>query len=265
MSPRREKRQAARQELIASAKKRPRITALYVTLRALVVIVMVPQALNGNWDNVLWCVVTLVLFMIPSFLEHRIKIDVPDTLEVVILFFIFAAEILGEIAEFYHAVPRWDTMLHTANGFLAAAVGFALIDILNREKRFSISLTPLFVAIFAFCFSMTIGVLWEFFEFFMDTVFGMDMQKDTIYKGILDIGLHDTMWDLIVNFIGASVFSTLGYFYIKHRGENRSAGFVRRFMLTKIGEPDDEISENTNENPTTAPQSDEPSDATTLE
>lgn len=238
---------------------------LYVTLRVLVVAILVAQALNGNWDNVLWCVITLVLFMIPSFFERRIKIDIPDTLEVIILFFIFAAEILGEIAEFYYAVPTWDTMLHTANGFLAAAVGFALIDILNREERFSISLSPIFVAIFAFCFSMTIGVLWEFFEFFMDSVFGMNMQKDTIINGVLDMGLHDTMWDLIVNFIGASVFSTLGFFYIKHRGENRSAGFVRRFVLTKIGEGDEDISENASDtpskNPTTAPQSTAPRDA----
>ena len=205
-----------------------------MVLRVLVIGVLVLQAHNRNWDNVLWCVVTLVLFMIPSFIERRIKVDVPDTLEVIVLFFIFAAEILGEIAEFYYAVPAWDTVLHTANGFLAAAVGLALIDILNREERFAISLTPVFVAIFAFCFSMTIGVLWEFFEFTMDTVFGMNMQKDTIVNGVLDIGLHDTMWDLIVNFVGATVFSTIGYFYIKYRGKSRHANFVRRFILTKI-------------------------------
>ena len=214
--------------------KHPVVLALYVILRALVLIILVAQVFNRNWENVLWCVVTLVLFMIPSFVERRIKVEIPNTLEVIILFFIFAAEILGEIAQFYYAVPFWDTALHTANGFLAAAVGLALIDILNREERFSISLPPIFVAIFAFCFSMTIGVLWEFFEFFMDTVFGMDMQKDTLVNGMLDIGLYDTMSDLIVNFIGATVFSALGFFYIKKRGKSRNASFVQRFILKKI-------------------------------
>ena len=236
MTKRNEKRMKT---LVANAVSKPKLFTLYIVLRVLVIGVMIAQIFNKNWENVLYCVVTLVLFMIPSFFEKRIKIEVPDTLEVIVLIFIFAAEILGEIAEFYYAVRNWDTILHTMNGFLAAAVGLALIDILNREERFSITLTPIFVALFAFCFSMTIGVLWEFFEFFMDVVFGMNMQKDTIVNGVLDIGLHDTMWDLIVNFIGAAVFSILGYFYIKHRGQGRNAHFVKRFILTKIGEAED--------------------------
>ena len=156
-------------------------------------------------------------------------------------------------------------MLHTLNGFLCAAIGFSLVDLCNRHERFSLSLSPVFMAIVAFCFSMTIGVLWEFFECAMDQFFLLDMQKDTVINsissvlldptgrqrpfaihgitdlivvangeqiplglgGYLDIGLLDTMNDLLVNFIGAAVFSFLGYFYVKNRGKGR---FTRNFI-----------------------------------
>ena len=242
------------------------LAVVYVVLRVLVVLVMVAQFFNGNFENVFLCVLTLLLFLIPSFLERTIRIEVPDTLEVIILLFIFAAEILGEIQAYYVHFPYWDTMLHTLNGFLCAAIGFSLIDILNRNERFSFSLSPVYLAVVAFCFSMTIGVLWEFFECTMDHFFLLDMQKDTVVQsigsvmldpakgnspeqihgivdtivvladgstrslgvgGYLDIGLLDTMKDLFVNFIGAVVFSIIGYFYVKSRGRGR---FARRFI-----------------------------------
>ena len=160
------------------------VAALYVALRLAVLAVLVAQFLNGNFENVFLCLLTLVLFLVPSFIERKIHVDLPDTLEVIILLFIFAAEILGEIQAYYIMFPYWDTMLHTLNGFLCAAIGFALVDILNRSERFSITLSPLFLAITAFCFSMTIGVLWEFFEFAMDQLFWLDMQKDTVVHAI---------------------------------------------------------------------------------
>lgn len=248
------------------------LAAVYIVLRALVVLVMVAQFFNGNFENVFLCVLTLVLFFIPSFIERTVKIDVPDTLEVIILLFIFAAEILGEIRAYYIQYPYWDTMLHTLNGFLCAAIGFSLVDILNRSDRFTFSLSPVYLAVVAFCFSMTVGVLWEFFEWGMDNFFHLDMQKDTVVhtigtvmldptggnvpqhiKGItdvivvtadgtqrslglggyLDIGLNDTMKDLFVNFIGAVVFSVIGFFYVKSRGKGR---FARRFIPRLVKE-----------------------------
>ncbi len=226
---------------------------VFMTLRFLVVVVMVLQALNGNYENVFLCAFTLILMLMPSLVQLEFRVELPKTLEIIILLFIFSAEILGEIGEFYLKVPNWDTIMHTLNGFLAAAVGFSMIDLLNRSKKYSFNLSPLFLALVAFCFSMTIGVLWEFFEFAMDQFFGMDMQKDTVLhsinsvmlnpdgrnvpilidgitdtavngnslglSGYLDIGLMDTMKDLIVNFIGAVVFSVFGYFYVKGRGK----------------------------------------------
>ena len=234
---------------------------VYVTLRALVVLIMILQILNGNYENVFLCILTLLLLIIPSLVQVNLKIELPTALEIIILLFIFAAEILGEIQSYYIIFPGWDTLLHTLNGFLMAAIGFALVDILNRNERFSFKLSPVFVAIVAFCFSMTIGVIWEFFEFGMDQIFRFNMQKDTIVHtissvmldpagrnhpevirnitdisingeslglgGYLDIGLIDTMKDLLVNFVGAVLFSIIGYFYVKNRGKGR---FAKRFI-----------------------------------
>lgn len=234
---------------------------VYFILRLLVIVMMVLQIFNRNYENVFLCILTLLLLIVPSFVQVTLKVELPTTLEIIILVFIFAAEILGEISEFYLVFPLCDTVLHTLNGFLAAAIGFSLVDLLNRSEKLTFKLSPLFMAIVAFCFSMTIGVMWEFFEFGMDQILGFDMQKDTIVHtvssvllnptgrnapyviknitdvtvqgqelgvgGYLDIGLLDTMNDLIVNFIGATVFSVIGFFYVKNRGKGR---VIRRFV-----------------------------------
>ena len=265
---RRERRRASVREQV---KANPRVAMVYVVLRVLVVLVLVAQAFNRNFENVFLCVLTLFLFTVPSFIERTIRIDMPDTLEIIILLFIFAAEILGEIQSYYIHYPYWDTMLHTLNGFLCAAIGFSLLDILNRSEHMSFKLSPVYLALMSFCFSMTIGVLWEFFECAMDQFLLLDMQKDTVVNtissvmlnpehntvpaairditdvilvtadgarhplglgGYLDIGILDTMKDLFVNFIGASVFSVIGYFYVKTRGKGT---FARRFIPQVLG------------------------------
>ena len=255
--------------------KKGAVVTVYIVLRLAVILVLIAQFFKGNFENVFLCILTLILFLVPTFIERKIHVDLPDTLEIIIMLFIFAAEILGEIQAYYITFHYWDTMLHTINGFLCAAIGFALVDILNRSERFSIQLSPLFLAITAFCFSMTIGVLWEFFECIMDQFFFLDMQKDTIVNtissvmldpkggnhptairnitdvivvtadgtqhalglgGYLDIGILDTMKDLFVNFIGAVVFSIIGYFYVKSRGKGR---FARRF-IPQVVRPEEE-------------------------
>lgn len=238
----------------------------YVVIRVIVIGILVMEAINRNFESVFTCALTLILFLIPAFVEKQLKIDLPNTLEVIVILFIFAAEILGEINEFYVIIPGWDTMLHTINGFIMAAVGFSLVDIFNRSERVKFYLSPFFLAVVAFCFSMTIGVLWEFFEFGADLFLHTDMQKDTFVnavssvalnpdgrnipvhindiqqtvitakdgtvctiQGYLDIGIIDTMKDLFVNFLGAVVFSIIGFFYIKTRGKNK---FASRFIPT---------------------------------
>ena len=238
---------------------------IYLVLRALVLLTLVRQIFMGNFNNVFLCGLTLLLFVIPAIIEKKLNLALPDTLQILILLFIYSAEILGEINEFYIVIPYWDTILHTLNGFLCAAVGFSTIDILNQKEFFHATMSPLFVALVAFCFSMTIGVMWEFFEFGADKFLKYDMQKDVIVdtistvkldpdgknkaviikdiektiiqskdrdgnkketlvdRGYLDIGIDDTMQDLIVNFIGAVVFSILGLLYIQNRDKYKFA------------------------------------------
>ena len=243
----------------------------YLVLRGVVIAIMTLRFLRGDFESVFVCLLTLILFTVPYWINQKLKIEIPSLLEIIIFLFIFAAEILGEIQNFYGIFKYWDTILHTLNGFLCAAIGFSLIDILNNSEKFHIKLSPVFVALVAFCFSMTIGVLWEFFEFGADYIFKYDMQKDRILQtistvtlepegknkpiivddinktviysskdgqlietvidgGYLDIGIIDTMKDLLVNFIGAVVFSTIGYFYIQNRGKYK---FIEQFIPKK--------------------------------
>lgn len=241
-------------------KHRKRNITLLIVLQGLVVLTIGAQIYHKNYYNVFLCVLTLALFNIPKIMDKKFNVKLPTVLESTILLFIYAAEILGEIQSFYTIIPHWDTLLHTLNGFIMAAIGFAMIDILNDDPRVHMNMSPHFVAFVAFCFSMTIGVLWEFFEFTVDTFLKYDMQKDFIVtsfssvaintsglndpvkltdivktiinygngqqyviNGYLDIGIRDTMKDLLVNLIGAAVFSVIGMFYIKHRGKGKIA------------------------------------------
>ena len=226
------------------------VTTVYLVLRLLVILVMVAQFFNGNFENVFLCILTLILLLLPTVLERRLQIDLPNTLEIIIMLFIFAAEILGEIQAYYTALSLLGH--HAPHSQRVSLCRHRLLwwTCATGHERFSLSLSPVFMAIVAFCFSMTIGVLWEFFECAMDQFFLLDMQKDTVINsissvlldptgrqrpfaihditdlivvangeqiplglgGYLDIGLLDTMNDLLVNFIGAAVFSLPGLF-----------------------------------------------------
>lgn len=241
---------------------------LYLFLRVSVIVIMVAQFFNHNYENVFLCLLTLILFTLPAAIEKKLNIRFPNTMEVVILLFIYAAEVLGEIHSMYTRVPAWDTVLHTINGFLMAAIGFSLVELLNRNDSSRMQLSSVYLAIVAFCFSMTIGVCWEFLEFGSDYFFQTDMQKDTLLTeissvalnpegvnravvvkdiervvvktagnteallidGYLDIGLYDTMEDLFVNFIGAAVFSVIGYFHIQSKGRDRKGKIAEKFI-----------------------------------
>ena len=244
---------------------------VFYVLRLLVLVSLVRQVMLGNYEGTFFCALTILLLYVPSWIQVKLRIELPPPLEITILCFIFAAEILGEVNAFYVVIPGWDTMLHTLNGFLCAAVGFSLVLLLNDDDRLTFHLSPLFLALVAFCFSMTIGVLWEFFEFGMDMFFGTDMQKDTVVHaihtvaldptrsnkvvsitgiqdvivngeslglgGYLDIGIIDTMKDLFVNFIGAVVFSVTGFFYARSKGARRTP--AQSFVPSKKTEEQD--------------------------
>lgn len=251
-------RQAMEQEL----REHKSSFIVFYILRALAIVAFVRQIMRGGYESAFYCALAYLLLYVPSWVQVKLHIELPPALEITVLCFIYAAEVLGEVNAFYVVVPHWDTMLHTLNGFLAAAVGFSMVVLLNDDERLTFDLSPFFLALTAFCFSMTIGVLWEFFEFSMDMLFHTDMQRDTVIHaiysasldatrsnrvvavpgiqdvlingeslglgGYLDIGIIDTMKDLFVNFIGAVVFSVTGFFYARSKGEKRTAaqGFV---------------------------------------
>ena len=242
----------------------------YSILRILVLLTAVRCAFTYNYESLAICVLTLVLFLLPSLFEQLLKIEIPPVFQIIIYLFIFAAEILGEVNKYYTAIPGWDTMLHTINGFLCAAIGFSLFNILNRGSK-SMQLSPFYLSLVAFCFSMTVGVVWEFIEFTADQMFFLDMQKDFVVSsfasvtldesntqipvriseitrtiietkngdpvviegGYLDIGIIDTMKDLLVNFIGAIVFSVIGYFY---EARNKTKSVAKELMIEPLSE-----------------------------
>ena len=268
-------------------KSKKRVLTLYVVLRVIVVAFMVFALIQKNYDNVFLCILTLLLFFIPAIIDKKMNIKLPSVLECIIILFIFAAEILGEIQGFYLKIPYWDTILHVINGFIMSAIGFAMIDILNQNPKLHFDMSPMFIAFVAFCFSMTIGVLWEFFEFGMDTFTLMDMQKDTVVTmistvalnsdkvnvpivvkditktvidgtvngsaqsiviegGYLDIGLRDTMFDLIVNCIGAVCFSCVGVLYILGRSRFAKSFIPQMKTQSEIEETKREIEKKKN-------------------
>lgn len=244
---------------------------LVTILRLIVVLSAIRNAMLGNFEVTATCVLVLILFLVPAVMENRLKMKIPALFEGIIYLFIFAAEFLGEVNHFYVRIHGWDTMLHTMNGFLCAAIGFSLIYLLNRNHG-KINLTPFYMTLMAFCFSMTVGVIWEFFECAADQFLGADMQKDfivqsfqsvtldptgqqqvipvtditsttihtangdiTVKGGYLDIGILDTMKDLFVNFIGAVVFCIMGFVYCveeeKGKIHSRRGNFAKGMML----------------------------------
>ncbi|HIS66977.1 MAG TPA: hypothetical protein IAC18_05375 [Candidatus Scatomorpha merdipullorum] len=255
---RRERREANRMTWARKMREEPGVFWTYVILRTIVILVLIRSLFNGHLDNAIVCAFVLLLYVLPRFVENRMNIEIPSVLEIVIFVFVFMAEILGELDSYYLKYEHWDTILHTSSGFLLAAVGFSLVNLLNKSERVRVQLSPVYLAVVAFCFSMTMGVLWEFFEFAADRWLLFDMQKDTVLSriatvdldptlsntpvvisgitdtilelsdgsyyrlglgGYLDIGIYDTMEDLFVCFLGAVTFSVIAFF--EQRSEKR--------------------------------------------
>ena len=238
-------------------------TVLYFLLRIIVIILLITNIISGHYENAFMCFLTLILFLFPFIIEEKFNLEFPSTLEIIILLFIFASQILGEVNAFYQLVDNWDDILHTINGFVMAAIGFSFVNILNKTPNIHMELSPVFVVLVSLCFSMTVGVLWEFGEYGFDRIMKTDAQKDTYIKeiysvkfdknngnkvikkkvdsviingeeweGYLDVGLIDTITDLFVNFVGAIVFSIFGYFYLI----NDRFKIVENFLIKKRGE-----------------------------
>lgn len=185
---------------------------------------------NGVWgdsrpisDYVLMfieCLLGIVVIHIPSILEKKFSLEIPYALNIMYLVFLYCAITLGEVGDFYYRVPHWDTILHTLSGVMLGFFGFMVIDILNRDKNTSVNLSPVFVSVFAFCFAVSLGLIWEIYEYSFDGILGLNMQKFRLEDGTELIGrsaLSDTMDDIIVDALGALAASLYGFIHLKVR------------------------------------------------
>lgn len=181
-------------------------------IRVLLVLVAIESVFTKNYMNAFVGILTFIMTFYPSILRKRFRVYLPSTLQIIITLFIFAAQFLGEIHDFYYKFTWWDNMLHCISGSVLGIIGFMFVYFLNKTHMKKTKLSPFFVALFAFCFAISIGVCWEIFEFSSDRILGLNMQK---FRMPGEDGLIDTMTDLIVDTIGALIVTTIGYIYMK--------------------------------------------------
>lgn len=160
----------------------------------------------------------LVVMLVPSLIEKRLSFTLPNYMSILYYVFLFCAIYLGEVRNFYYVIPHWDTILHAMSGAMLAALGFSLVSVLNDTKKIQLKLSPIFITLFAFCFALAAGVIWEIYEFASDGLFGLNMQRFAAEDGTLFIGraaLVDTMKDLIADAASALIVCIFGFFTIK--------------------------------------------------
>lgn len=177
------------------------------------------------------CLLGIVALFIPSIISKKWKITIPSSMYIIYVIFLYAAIFLGEVRDFYYRIPHWDTILHTFSGAGIGALGFSVVSLLNKQEKLNVNLSPFFVALFSFCFAITMGVIWEIYEFTFDGLLGLNMQKFALENGVNLVGrvaLSDTMKDLIVDSIGAFVISLLGYVSLKYK-----KGWIDKLLITE--------------------------------
>lgn len=177
----------------------------------------------------LQCLLGIVAFFMPNIITRKTKIVIPSNMYIVYVVFLYAAIFLGEIGNFFYRIPHWDTILHICSGAMLGALGFSFVNILNKNEKVHVELAPIFVALFALGFAITLGVLWEIYEFTFDGLLGVNMQKFALEDGTQLVGraaLADTMEDLIVDSIGAFAMSLLGYISLKYK-----KGWIEKLLI----------------------------------
>lgn len=187
------------------------------------------------------CILGLFAMTLPGLLSHRFQIEIPSGMLILYAVFLYGAIFLGEVRSYYYTVPHWDTILHTFSGGMLGALGFSFVSLLNKTDKIPLNLSPIFVAIFAFCFAVTLGVFWEIYEFTFDGVLHLNMQKFALESGEQLLGraaLQDTMKDLIVDCLGAFIMALIGYISLKYK-----TGFIEKLTLRKKKNHDKRIAE----------------------
>lgn len=164
--------------------------------------------LQGRYQAAIEVAIILCITFLPLLLGQRFQVKIPHEFESLAVVFVYMSLFLGEVQGYYARFWWWDIVLHTGSGFLLGILGFLLVYVPNEKEDIELDLHPKFIAFFAFIFAMGMGSVWEIFEFSMDQLFGMNMQKS---------GLVDTMWDLIVYGVGALIISILGWGFLRTR------------------------------------------------
>jgi uncharacterized membrane protein YjdF len=200
---------------------------LVLLLLLLMVVEWIVLLIDQRWLSAFLATLIIATLLSPVVFRHKMEMEIPAEFHIAAVVFIFASLYLGEIQGFYHRFWWWDMVLHASAGLLMGIVGFFLVYILNESKRVELHMTPFFISLFACLFAVAIGTFWEIFEFSMDQLFGSNMQKPMLGD---PSGLTDTMWDMIVNAMGAFIISSMGWWYMKR---NRRF-FVRELIRTFI-------------------------------
>lgn len=205
---------------------RIRITHQRITffLQFILLLEVVAALWTGRWFTGFFTALIIVVTFLPVVVERRFRIHIPPEMQLLAIGFVFASLFLGEVRGYYTRFWWWDIALHTSSGVLLGILGFLLVHIMNEVERIEVHMKPGFVAFFAFLFALGIGALWEIFEFTMDSLFGMNMQKPMLGD---PSGLTDTMWDLVVDALGALVISLLGWRYLRNPVK---ASFLERWI-----------------------------------
>lgn len=212
-------------------KAKRRLKRFYYSIRILTTLLLLTVILNLIINSneadlsrsvfiIVQSLVILILSFGPSIIERRFKLEIPDFMESIYLVFIIAAQFLGEIASFFVYITWWDDVLHTTSGFLIAIVGFSVLNTANKNPNTSFTIRPIFISIFVFCFSMTVGILWEFFEFSVDyLVDGSNMMRTVDSVTLVPLegldAVKDTIHDLFLASISSLTIAILGYFDAK--------------------------------------------------
>lgn len=197
---------------------------LTLFLQAILVLEVVIAVWNQQWITAVITIGIILVTLGPLFIEKLLHVFIPTEFVLLTITFVFASLFLGEVRDYYARFWWWDIALHSSSGFLLGVIGFLLVHLLNETENIGVHMKPGFVAFFAFLFAVGMGALWEIFEFGMDSIFGMNMQKAMLGD---TSGLTDTMWDLIVATMGALVISVLGYTYLKNP---RQESFLERWI-----------------------------------
>ena len=180
-----------------------------------------------QWMTAFLIVTIMAVILAPTALGKRLPVTIPAEFQALALIFVFAALFLGEINRYYERIWWWDMALHASSGLLLGMLGFLLVYVLNENRRIDLHMRPGFVALFAFVFALSVGTLWELFEFAMDRTFGLNMQKPMLGD---PSGLTDTMWDLFVDALGALAISVYGWWYLKDPAESFLERWIGKFI-----------------------------------